>query len=510
MAKRVRKKEDHKDRYNLRLQGGKGGLVEATSKMDISEFRVFATALTMILPDDEEFTEYEIRIPDIIKLFDLNRNGNYYESFKDAALNLMDRKFVIFETQEDGKEYKNTIPLSIKTREAVDPADRTQIRLQFHPMLKPYLLDLKREYLTVDVRNLTNIQSHYTVKLYFILKHQQRLGNSKRTYLVSELRRILAIEEGEYSLYGNFKQQIIKKGIKDINKYTDLHITKIEEHKKVRAIESITFFMEAKTAKRELELDNNPKNKKQVVKLSNAEIAISNPVAQSSTELDEYELLENTEQSETVKITQIFSKVKKYKIAKSTVTKWVSELPYKQVEIGVEYVLNKIASGESIKNVGGYLHNMVNSPTLFEVQKQELDDKKQKQSERQQINHSKREEQEEQKKKDNLLNSYTRAKNEVIKSIITSKQLTDTIIQSLQQQAQGEKPVMLVQLAFEKYQAFQESYQGDNPLVEALDKAGFSLTTYVSDWITKEYPDSLQEIKAEYQKQADLIGINLE
>lgn len=509
MAKGIRKKEQYSDRFHIRMQGGKGGLVEATSKMEINEFRVFATALTMILPNDEDFTEYEIRIPDIIKLFDLKRNGNYYESFKDAALSLMDRKFIIYETQEDGKEYKNTIPLSIKTREAVDPTDRTQIRLQFHPMLKPYLLDLKREYLTVDVRNLANIQSHYTVKLYFILKHQQRLGNSKSTYGVSELRRILAIDDDEYILYGNFKQAIIKRAIRDINKHTDLQITKIEEHKKVRAIESITFYISERTPKRQLEI-NTVQAKKNVVKSSSGEV--SGFIATTGTahnNLDSYEIIDETQQSQKAKVEHIFTKVKKYKIAKSTVTKWVNELPFEQIEIGVEYVLNKLQAGERINNIGGYLTNMVNSPSLFEVRKQELDDKKQRKAEKQKADDNKRQELANQKRKDDLLNSYTRAKNEAVKAIVISEQLSEKIIASLQEQAQEEKPSFLVSMAIEKYNSFKESYQGDTPVIDALDKAGFMFSTYVSDWVINGYPDSLQEIKDQYQKQADIIGVNL-
>ena len=53
------------------MQGGRGGLVEASSKMDIHEFRVFMTMLTIVLPEDNDFAEYELRTKDIIRLFSL-------------------------------------------------------------------------------------------------------------------------------------------------------------------------------------------------------------------------------------------------------------------------------------------------------------------------------------------------------------------------------------------------------------------------------------------------------
>jgi hypothetical protein len=171
--------------------------------------------------------------------------------------------------------------------------------------------------------------------------------------------------------------------------------------------------------------------------------------------------------------------------------------------------LNKILIGERISNVGGYLNNMVNNPTLFEVQKQGLDEKKSRRVEKQQVDSSKRKEQEEQKRKDDLLNSYTKEKNEMIKSIIVAEQLGEIIIQSLEQQAQEEKPTFLVKLALERYQVFQKTYNGNDHLLDAFDKAGFSFSTYVSDWIVKHYPDSLNDVQSQYQKQADIIGVNL-
>lgn len=250
-------------------------MVEATSKMDVSEFRVFATALTMILPDDEDFLEYEIKINDILKMFDLPSDGRYYEMFREAALKILERKFVIYEKKEDGVEYKTTVPLIIETSEPVPVDEQNRIRIQFHPKLKPYLLQLKREYLTVDVRNLSELSSQYSVKMYLILKHQLNLGNSTAKYEVVRLREILGIEDTEYPSYGNFKQKVLMKAITDINAFTDLRVTKFDELKRVRAIETIVFHLDHGKA---IRTERYIQPTRQIVKSSTGKKIITNKI----------------------------------------------------------------------------------------------------------------------------------------------------------------------------------------------------------------------------------------
>jgi plasmid replication initiation protein len=92
-------------------------------------------------------------------------------------------------------------------------------------------LELQREYLTIDIRNIANVQSPTSVKMYLILKHQFNLGNRRARYSVARLREILAIQDNEYPMYGNFKQKILQKTINDFEKYTDLVVTQLEEEK---------------------------------------------------------------------------------------------------------------------------------------------------------------------------------------------------------------------------------------------------------------------------------------
>lgn len=346
-----RKKSNYQDRYLVRMQGGNRGLVEATSKMDIHEFRVFMTMLTMVLPEDKDFVEYEIKTHDIIKLFSLGDDGRYYEAVRSAADRLFNKKFVIIETKADGEVYKTTIHLIDETSEPVKESEQNRILVKFNPRLKPYLIELQREYLTIDIRNVKNVQSPYSMKLYIILKHQYNLGNRKKAYTIERLREILAIEEHEYPMYGNFKQKIIKKGIQDLEKYTDLRVVRLEEIKSGRAVHSVVFHIDGKEVTQLMKANTKKKSSSDV--LDKPEEGVGEEG------YSEYELVSEEEES---LLRQIYFPIRQY-VSKSTVENWLEHYPVEQIRRGVTYALKQVDKGK-VKNVGAYLQKMVAIPDL--------------------------------------------------------------------------------------------------------------------------------------------------
>jgi plasmid replication initiation protein len=476
-----RRKQDLQDRYTIRIQGGKSGLVEATSKMDIHEFRVFATMLTMVLPEDEDFTTYELRVQDIIKLFALKKDGRYYELMRDAAQKLLDRKFVIYETR-DGEEYKTTINLITETSEPVSIINKNHILLQFSPKLKPYLLQLKKEYLTIDIRNIQDISSHYSVKLYLVLKHQQRLGNSKVKYTVNRLRTILAIEEGEYELYGSFKQQVIRRAMNDIEKYTDLSIWKIEEEKLGRSVSAIIFHIAEKEAPRQQELKIK-KQQQSVLKKYDGRVVVEESEVEIAHIIDDVEIVEAKISQVTNDIDSTFQRVKKYKIAKSTVKEWFKELPIEQILLGVDYVLNEVKAGKQIKNIGGYINQMVRTPSLFEVaqdQKMEQERKRIQLQEKQQKEQSLNEQVEE------LQTKAHKMRIETLIELMDNPSIRQQVIEKMSTGNGFMNSLYKVELGFEE--------NIKNPAV-----AGFMIAT-----ATKLYPQEFNEAEL-FIRQADVL-----
>lgn len=507
----TRRKQDYPDRYKIHLQGGKEGLVEATSKMDIQEFRVFATMLTMVLPDDEDFTEYEIRVQDIIKLFGLNKDGRYYEIIRDASQRMMDRKFVIYE-DKGGKEYRTTIHLIDETSVPTDENNQNHIRLKFNPKLKPYLLQLKREYLTIDVRNLIHIQSPYSIKLYMILKHQQNLGNQKVKYTVERLRQMLAVEDDEYPMYGNFKQKVILKAVGDIEKHTDLTILKIEEIKVGRAVGMINFHIEAKEQQKHLEIQKTKANAKRVLKTGDGTEKTLIEDANAEIEDANFEELPVLKNPDEVFIERIYEQVKNYKITQSTVEKWVREIPKEQIESGVNHVLAILKSGKTIKNIGGYLNQMVTTVNLFNLNEQiEAEAKVQLAKKNQQeVKQKKKDQADLRQEQDKLLNELSEVqKNFILDVVQNEKQLFADILAQLKAEAQSEKPNPMNEIAWEGYQTASKGDESKEALLQYLKEGSFIFYGFVAEYIEKRFPEEYGKIKAQFQKRADSLGMKI-
>lgn len=215
-------------------------LVESRYKFDIWETRVFAKMITLINKDDEDFKTYRIYIKEIQDDFQLSKNKDAYKRLKDGARRLMRRIVKITYNTDEGEKVLET-PVIIGLETLV--AGKSFIDVSFHPNMKPFLLQLKSQFLMYDIRNILKISSVHSVRIYELLKQYEKIGF--RTFLVEELKDILQVSE-KYPLYANFKQRIIKKAQKDLEKYTDISFT-YEEIKKVRSVEKIKFFIHKNT-----------------------------------------------------------------------------------------------------------------------------------------------------------------------------------------------------------------------------------------------------------------------
>ncbi|MFY7829448.1 MAG: replication initiation protein [Flectobacillus sp.] len=505
----LRKKQDYQDRYIIRMQGGKAGLVEATSRMDIHEFRVFMAMLTMVLPDDDDFAEYEIRTQDIIKLYSLSDDGRYYDAIRDAAERLFNKRFVIYEKKEDGEIYKTTIHLIDETSEPVKKSEKNRIRLKFNPKLKPYLLELQREYLTIDIRNIADVQSPTSVKMYLILKHQFNLGNHRARYSVARLREILAIQDNEYPMYGNFKQKILQKTINDFEKYTDLVVTQLEEEKVGRAVDAVIFHLEEKKAPKQLE-QIAKKLTRQVIKSTNGSIVVASRTQDFMEEITPSEVIESTliQSEEGIStLDQLYENVRRFRIAKNTLKKWLDNYSEEQVKRSIDYVIAKIDKGEKIKSVGGYIYNRIKDADWGHDEVAKEVNLKPKGPSPIEIQKAHQLQNELEKLKVDLQKEYFQERLGLVQTLVQDEQaLIAQLMMQLKNDNSSENPNILAELAQSNYQLYPELDQVQEFLVN-FDKGGI-FQGYMFEKVEKLYPTRFAKIREEFQSKALKIGLS--
>ena len=314
---------------SVKLVRKANNLVEGKYRFDIWEMRVFTKMLTMILPSDEDFKEYRIYLKEVIDDFNLSADKQSYKLLKDGAIKLMKKEIkIIRDTDEGEKEFLTHIAVGLDS--FTSKTQGSYVDISFHPKMKPFLLQLQTQFLMYDVRNVLQLQSSYSVRIYELLKQYEKIG--KRTFSVDDLKETLAVMD-KYPLYANFKQRIIVKAQEDLAAYTDVKFT-FEEIKKGRAIHSIVFTIKS--------------NKSVVEKRKLVTPIIAKVFEENANNIEIYNL------------------VKEFPgVNQSTINEWFNKFNQEYIVERINILLRQVAKGKEIKNPMGYLQKLMLQETLF-------------------------------------------------------------------------------------------------------------------------------------------------
>ena len=214
-------------------------LVEANYQISLWEMRILLRMMAMIRVEDKDFQLYDIDVQDLKRFFGIENEGSVYKYIKEASDTLIDKKITIQTKLPSGKTKETIIPMIVQVDRVVE--DKT-LSIAFHPLMKPYLLELASKFLTYDVKNILKLKTSYAIRLYEITKAFVGIGT--RTLEVDEIRRILGIE-GKYEKYGLLKQRILKPSIKSINEHTDI-LLDFRDIKEGRSVAKVQFVIKLK------------------------------------------------------------------------------------------------------------------------------------------------------------------------------------------------------------------------------------------------------------------------
>jgi len=205
-------------------------LVNASYKLSVGELKLILAISSMVNPFDEKFKEYVISIKDFAKLLGVNlsTNKNFYSRVKKASGILLSKRVTIHEKVGDFQ----TVWLS-----GIQYYDNEgKVAVSFHPKLIKYYLQLQK-YTKYRLKNITNLNSEYSLKLYEALKQYEKIG--ERIYDLKELKKFLGVEN-EYDRFYDFKRRILLITQKEVSEKTDISF-EFEEIKEGRSINAIRF-----------------------------------------------------------------------------------------------------------------------------------------------------------------------------------------------------------------------------------------------------------------------------
>ena len=215
-------------------------LIEAKYKLSLNEQRLILNLITIISPDDDDFSDYVIRASDVAEMFGVH-DKDFYVKIQDAVKTLMTRTVDI--SKDDVVELVHWF----SNIRYVKGSGKISVR--FDKALRPYLFQLKDHFTQYQIGAIAQFKSSYSVRFYELLKvkeFQGKGGQFYRVFSIEDIRKYMQLEKNEYSVFQDLKKRVIAPALKEIDEHSDLGIIQVDYIKKGKSIAEIKITVEPK------------------------------------------------------------------------------------------------------------------------------------------------------------------------------------------------------------------------------------------------------------------------
>ncbi len=209
-------------------------LIEANYRLGLVEQKIILCVASNIQPNDSDFKTYTFPIKEFHKLIGLKGSPKYTELRK-ITKELM-RK--VFEVRVNNKVVQVAWLSYVSYNEQEGTID-----VRFDPFLRPFLLELKKNFTSYRLENVVKLKSSYAIRLYELLKQYEKIR--ERMFTLDDLRNILGADD-IYPAYGNFKQRILVPAQNELKDKTDIQFD-IAEYKTGRKVDRVKFIIRGRT-----------------------------------------------------------------------------------------------------------------------------------------------------------------------------------------------------------------------------------------------------------------------
>lgn len=186
--------------------------------LSLQQQKMVLYLISKIEPQDEDFKLYEFSIAEFCKVCGIDyQSGRNYELLKEQIKALRDKSLWVM--LDNGEE----TTLSWIEKPYISKKNGI-IKVRLDKDMKPYLLQLKKQFTSYELIWTLRFDSKYSTRLYELIKsiHYHENQPYTRSYSLDELRKVLGAEN--YTVYQDFKKRALLPAIEEVNKYSDKHI----------------------------------------------------------------------------------------------------------------------------------------------------------------------------------------------------------------------------------------------------------------------------------------------
>ena len=196
-------------------------IVKANELIQKSRFSLSAQQQKIVLfiisqinPFDDDFKEYEFRIPEFCKVCGIDTKGNIYEEIRQQIKDIADKSIWI--------ELDSGAETLVRWIEAPTIEQNSgKIKININKNMKPFLLRLQEKYTQYDLIYTLNFKSKYSIRLYEYLKsiHFNKFKQYQATIDIDKFQTML---DSPYKTFRDFNVNVLKSAHKEINSLSDI------------------------------------------------------------------------------------------------------------------------------------------------------------------------------------------------------------------------------------------------------------------------------------------------
>ncbi len=233
-------------KYNLVVKAN-DLITKSRFSLTTQQQKIVLYLISKINPFDTDFQMVEFSIQDFCRACSIDdRSGKHYEVIKTHIKAIADKS--VWVKLENGKE---TLLRWIE-KPYIDERNGT-IQIRLDRDMKPFLLQLKKNFTKYELVFTLYFKSKYTIRLYELIKawHGSKIEPLEITISIDELKQRLDSEK--YKESKDFFKRVLNPAVNEINQYSDkrLDFTRIRNGKRYTAIK---FQISTKSATEVLEL----------------------------------------------------------------------------------------------------------------------------------------------------------------------------------------------------------------------------------------------------------------
>lgn len=240
MARRKRTKADMLEMEETLIRQSNDLVREGSYELrELREQRLLLFLLSKIQPDDTEFSAVTLNKAEFCRVCGIDTDGGKYLAEIDEAIKRLYDCNLTFRGSRWIPKADGSGSKFMKWITAPEKNNKGQYILQISPDMAPYLLELRRNYTTLELAWLLQFRGTYTIRTYSYLKsrHYDKIQPYSFKISVDEMRSVIGA--AVYPKWRDFEQRALLPSFREINSKSDMsaEYTRVYTKNKVTDLE---------------------------------------------------------------------------------------------------------------------------------------------------------------------------------------------------------------------------------------------------------------------------------